>query len=215
MQLFHILAFAAVAFAQDLSTKRVKDAFNKAHIPQDIGINFNPSALLEVAFPVRDSFPVVVHAGEHVPVNSTAGPPIFTLLSLPSISSHSRPKHSEFVIIAIDPDAPSPQEPIFGPVRHFLGGDFSPLKLGPFGLETPLLVNSTPAISEFLQPGPPAGSDPHRYIFLAYNQPKGFDQQKLVTPQTNVLNWDLKDFVDGVGLGDPIAGTYMLVSADF
>ncbi|KAJ3564825.1 hypothetical protein NP233_g8041 [Leucocoprinus birnbaumii] len=209
-----ILAFATLTLAQDFNTKIVKDAFNKAHIPKDIGLNFNPTLLLEVSFPVKNRLPVTVHAGERVPINSTGGPPIFSLLS-PSLGIGRHSKDANFVVVAIDPDAPTPQDPSAAQVRHFLGGDYWPFKLGPFDISTPLLVNTTSAVSEWLQPAPPEDSDPHRYIFLAFKQPDGFNKQTLVTPETDILNWDLKDFVDGVGLGDPIAGTYMLVSFSF
>lgn len=60
-----------------------------------------------------------------------------------------------FVVATVDPDAPTPQDPTSAQIRHFLGGNFFP-KSGS------LLVNATPAISEFRQPTPPVGSDAHR-----------------------------------------------------
>lgn len=95
-------------------------------------------------------------------------------------------------------------------------------------------------MTEFIQPAPQAESDPHRYvlysisvlrvggggvaydvdlrvcryIFLVFNQPEGFNEQTLVTPETDILNFNLSVFADAVGLGDPIAGTYMLVGPD-
>jgi hypothetical protein len=149
---------------------------------------------------------------------ATAGPPIFTLIQENPVYSKrdcDGSKDSQFVVALIDPDVPAP----FPEVRQFFGGNFNALdfKLGPQpdGTKIPqLLVNSTPALSEFLQPAPPPGDPPHRYIFLVFNQPEGFNNQTLVTPQTDILSWNLTEFVDAVGLGDPIAGTYMLVGPD-
>ena len=64
---------------------------------------------------------------------------------------------------AVDLDAPTPQDPTEAQIRHFLGGNFE-LRLDPAGVDRGLvrLANSTPALSEFRQPTPPAGSDPHR-----------------------------------------------------
>lgn len=62
----------------------------------------------------------------------------------------------------VDLDAPTPQDPTEAEIRHFLGGDFVLGNPGADGLA--LLSNTTPAISNFLQPTPPAGSDPHRYV---------------------------------------------------
>ena len=132
-----------------------------------------------------------------------------------------------FVIAAVDPDAPTPQNPTNAQIRHFLGGNFAPNRLG-------LLSNSTPAISEFRQPTPPAGSDAHRYdilnyiisfpslvdfatiryIFLLFEQPRGFNSQKVVNAMTPIQNFDIAAFASAVGLGDPIAGSFMLVAPD-
>lgn len=37
------------------------------------------------------------------------------------------------------------------------------------------LVNSTPAPFAYISPGPPATSDPHRYAFVLFEQPGGFE----------------------------------------
>jgi hypothetical protein len=76
----------------------------------------------------------------------TAGPPVFHV-----VGDVGR---GPFVISTVDPDAPTPQAPTSAQFRHFLAGNF-------FN-EGGRLVNSTPAVSEFLQPTPPAGSDAHR-----------------------------------------------------
>ena len=60
----------------------------------------------------------------------------------------------------VDLDAPTPQQPTSAQIRHFLGGNFALGTPDANGLS--LLSNSTPALSEFRQPTPPAGSDPHR-----------------------------------------------------
>lgn len=83
--------------------------------------------------------PLFVHS-------ATAGPPSFRI-----IGARSR---GPFVIAAVDPDAPTPQTPTSAQIRHFLGGDFTRFR--------DTLTNSTPAVSEFRQPTPPAGSPAHR-----------------------------------------------------
>lgn len=80
----------------------------------------------------------------------TAHPPTFT------IRGEGNP--GPFVVVAVDPDAPTPQSPTLAQIRHFLGGSFVP------NASTFVLSNSTAAVSEWLQPAPPAGSDPHRYF---------------------------------------------------
>lgn len=93
----------------------------------------------------------IVYLISFISKSATAGPPVFRTIG-PS-------GRGPFVVAAVDLDAPTPQNPTVAQIRHFLGGDFF--------LQTPrephLLTNNTPAISQFRQPTPPAGSDPHRY----------------------------------------------------
>ncbi|KAF5360966.1 hypothetical protein D9756_004548 [Leucocoprinus leucothites] len=188
---------ALAVTAQDTNVRTVKRTFDAANIPTDLSITFDPTALLEVTFPEPNARPITIHAGQQLPRDSTAGPPTLNLRG-----SNSR---GPFVVAAVDPDAPTPQEPTSAQIRHFLGGNFTPNGSG-------LLSNSTPALSEFRQPTPPAGSDAHRYIFLVFEQPDGFNDQTVVTPATPVQNFDISAFADAVGLGNPIAGTFMLVA---
>lgn len=52
----------------------------------------------------------------------------------------------------------------------------------------------------------------HRYIFLLFEQPEGFNDQTVVTPETPISLFNISAFAARVGLGDPIAGTFMLVA---
>ncbi|KIK69882.1 hypothetical protein GYMLUDRAFT_152051 [Collybiopsis luxurians FD-317 M1] len=110
---------------------------------------------------------------------------------------------------AVDPDAPTPQDPTSTEIRHFLGGNF----FGSPG-EPEHLTNFTSAISEFRQPTPPAGSDAHRYIFLLFDQPEGFNNQMVINSTTSVQNFNLSSFALATNLGQPIGGTFMLVAPD-
>lgn len=197
LEFLSLIALAVIA--QDTNIQTVEQAFDNANIPEDLSITFNPNALLEVTFPEPGADPITIHAGQQLPRDSTAGPPTFTLRD----SSCQGP----FVIAAVDPDAPTPQDPTNAQIRHFLGGNFTPNTSG-------LLSNSTPALSEFRQPTPPAGSDAHRYIFLLFEQPRGFNSQTVVNTTTPVQNFDIAAFASAVGLGDPIAGSFMLVALD-
>jgi len=87
-------------------------------------------------------------------LSATAGPPSFVV-----VGDTRRP--GPFVVAAIDPDVPTPQNQTVSQVRHFLGGNFV-FTNGASNLGT-FLVNTTPAVTEFAQPRPRAGSDPHRY----------------------------------------------------
>ncbi|KAI0785189.1 phosphatidylethanolamine-binding protein [Abortiporus biennis] len=196
---------ASCTVGQDTSLATVKNAFNTANIPTDAQINFNPSVLLEVAFPQAAGRPVQVHAGIQLPRNATAIPPTF------SVRDRAFLPRQEFVVAMVDLDAPTPQTPTSAQIRHFLGGNFHTVpSLG----DQERLVNETQAISNFLQPTPPAGSDPHRYVFLLFEQPNGFNQQTLVTGNTSIANFNISSFASEVGLGNPIGGSFILVGPD-
>ncbi|KAI0345130.1 PEBP-like protein [Trametopsis cervina] len=199
-----LLSLASLVVAQDRSTAQVKAAFDNANIPANAEITFNPSVVLEVTFPQASARPVAVHAGIHLPRNQTVGPPQFAVLG--DIERTQR-----FVVATVDLDAPTPQAPTAAQIRHFLGSDFVR------GANEELLkelVNTTAPVSGWLQPTPPAGSDAHRYVFLLFHQPAGFDQQTLVTPSTSISNFNISSFAEATHLGNPIGGTFILVAPD-
>ncbi|KAJ8486880.1 hypothetical protein ONZ51_g4547 [Trametes cubensis] len=78
------------------------------------------------------------------------------------------------------------------------------------------LVNNTPAISNFLRPTPPAGSDPHRYTLLLFIQPSNFTTavSSFVNSSTPVNNFNISLFAQELGLGSPIAGNFFLTGPD-
>ncbi|KAF9474314.1 hypothetical protein BDN70DRAFT_915354 [Pholiota conissans] len=188
-----LLASCLLVSAQETSLVAVKKAFDKSHIPGNISLTFEPKVLLEVTFPQTvPQKPITLHAGVQLPRNATGGPPNFNIIGPIG--------HGPFVVAAVDLDAPTPQAPTSAQIRHFLGGNFF-TGLNFKSLTPSLLRNATPAISEFRQPTPPAGSDPHRY----------FNDQTLVTPNTSVALFNISQFASAVGLGQPIGGTFMLV----
>ncbi|KAJ7171258.1 PEBP-like protein [Mycena filopes] len=190
------LALAALAVGQDVSIRAVERAFKVAEIPTDLSIDFKPTALLEVSLPQAAGRPITLHAGIHVARNDTVGPPDFYVVG--------NAGRGPFVVAAIDPDAPTPQDPTVSQIRHFLGGNF--------WNEGGRLVNSTSAISDFLQPTPPPESDAHRYIFLLFKQSAEFATQTLVNSTTSPISFNISEFASAVGLGCPIGGTFMLVA---
>ncbi|KAJ7234021.1 phosphatidylethanolamine-binding protein, partial [Mycena haematopus] len=96
------------------------------------------------------------------------------------------------------------------PIFHVVGN----VGHGPFVISTVDPDALTPQDPTFLQPTPPAGSDAHRYIFLLFNQSPQFAHQTLVNSTTIVSNFDISQFARAVDLGNPIAGTFMLVAPE-
>ncbi|KAJ8518267.1 hypothetical protein ONZ45_g4626 [Pleurotus djamor] len=202
---FTILPFLAVVWAQDSSLRQVKQAFQAANIPRDLSITFNPTVFLDVSLPQPSGPVITLRAGTQLPRDATAGPPSFSLRGVSP--------RGPFVIAMVDPDAPTPAEPVYAQIRHFLGGNFvidgRERFAGPHQL-----YNSSAAITEFRQSNPPAGSPAHRYVYLVFKQPPGFNEQVLVTPETSIGLFNISGFAEEAGLGKPIGGTYILVAPD-
>ncbi|KAJ3506027.1 hypothetical protein NMY22_g17381 [Coprinellus aureogranulatus] len=100
-----------------------------------------------------------------------------------------------------------PRRGQFGQVRHFLAGNYNN--------NNGDLVNTTAPITAWFQPSPGAGNPAHRYVFWAFKQSPDFNQQRLVTSQTFIGNWNLSSFTSQTGLGNPVAATFMLFGLAF
>jgi hypothetical protein len=48
---------------------------------------------------------------------------------------------------------------------------------------------------------------------LVFNQPAGFDQQTIVNAATPIQHFNISQFAQEVGLGDPISGNFLMVAA--
>ncbi|KIK65728.1 hypothetical protein GYMLUDRAFT_159200 [Collybiopsis luxurians FD-317 M1] len=193
----YLLPLFTLARAQDVDIEQVKFRFQTANIPLDLDIEFDPTVLFDIAWPQSSGPAIPTVSGDFINQNQTAGPPTFALQE----AQGSGP----FVVAMVDPDAPDPRTPTEAQIRHFLGGNF---KVG----ANNALVNSTPAITEFEQPNPPAGSEAHRYVLLVFKQPANFNNQQLVTPATSRDNFNISAFARETGLGNAIAGTFIEVN---
>jgi hypothetical protein len=83
------------------------------------------------------------------------------------------------------------------------------------------LVNSTPAITDYLGPGAKTGSPLHRsfvvslqlilrYVLLLYAQPANFSKQNISAPATR-KDFNLTEFEATLGVSAPIGGNTFLV----
>ncbi|KAM6496035.1 Phosphatidylethanolamine-binding protein PEBP [Amanita muscaria] len=208
MTLLTILAIFATltgTLAQNPSSlTNVTNAFMQARIVPDILPSFSPSALIDFRFSSDNTLP-----GQLIPVpgmfqfvfHTTATKPSFALESNDTTLTAQR-----FVVAIVDPDAGANAQ-----VRHFLGGNFV---LNNNGGSVMTLANTTPALSEYVQPAPPPGTGAHRYTILAFIQPSAFDQTapRLINSSTPITKFNLSTFSAAINLGNPIAGNYFLAA---
>ncbi|KAF8827004.1 hypothetical protein HHX47_DHR5000844 [Lentinula edodes] len=185
----------------DQSLTNTTQAFTQAQIVPDVLSSFNPAALLGVEFTDPSTNQSVnVTPGILLSMEQTMKEPQFFLTANVTI-----PSTIPYVLVIIDPDAPMPQNNTESQFRHMLGGDFHVDN-------SSKLVNTSAALSDFVNPTPPTGSDPHRYVILAFIQPADFNSTgpELVNASTPRNNFNLTTFGEAVNLGAPIAGTYFL-----
>ncbi|KAH3094899.1 hypothetical protein KXW28_000607 [Aspergillus fumigatus] len=103
--------------------------------------------------------------------------------------------------------------PRSGPILHWIHPGFKPSTDTTVTGET-ILTTSAPFVANYIGPAPPPGSAPHRYVFLLYEQPEGFNIEKHAPKNGKpVGNWqriryDLGAFAKEVNLGPVLAANY-------
>ena len=93
---------------------------------------------------------------------------------------------TRYTLVMFDPDAPTPQNPNASLIRHWTVAN-----LGPRGAN----LSDTVTLSPYQPPSPPAGSDPHRYIFALYRQPVGGSAISLFNQSGSIRSFVLAPFV--------------------
>ena len=114
--------------------------------------------------------------------------------------------------MSLDIDAPFPSFTALGPILHWIQPGFKPEKNDSTGVTT--LKSTEPFVANYIGPAPPPGSSPHRYIFMLYEQPEGFDGAKYAPADGQALgNWyrmryDLDVWGKEIKLGPVLAFNY-------
>lgn len=108
--------------------------------------------------------------------------------SQPKVQVENVDKRTYRTLIMVDPDAPSRNDAVKGPVLHWLVANF---------LENDLKDGHT--LYSYHGPAPPAGSGPHRYIFLLYQSIDKIPEKKIESEQR--LRFPLQKYVVDHQLG--------------
>ncbi|KAF8591043.1 PEBP-like protein [Ramaria rubella] len=203
-----VFSLLSVAFVHAKDTPQsVRQSFIQAGLVPDVLASFEPVLLLDVTYTIPETGQkkAVSPPGRNFTMPQILNQPVW---SIPS--DDEQLTKETFVVAMIDPDAPTPQDPTRAQIRHFLGGNFRLQgRLSAIGPGT-ILVNTTPALSEYHQPTPPNTSDPHRYTWLLFRQPLDFPTS--VSP--NTTNFNISAFAEEFHLGQALAGNFMTVSTN-
>lgn len=79
-----------------------------------------------------------------------------------------------------------------------------------------MLKTTASFVANYIGPAPPPGSAPHRYVFLLYEQPEGFEGAEYAPANGKELsNWyriryDLESWEKTAGLGEVVGVNYFV-----
>lgn len=126
-----------------------------------IPADFNPSYNLTITFPSKSP-----SNGSLVRASAVAEKPSISISPL----SPNQPKtNPSLTLLLLDPDAPTPDDPKFAFWRHWvitsIPGDAQEVSEGK-------------ELTRYLAPGPKDESGPHRYLFLLFREPEGFEVER-------------------------------------
>ncbi|KAG0006706.1 hypothetical protein BGZ65_004951 [Modicella reniformis] len=136
--------------------------FDKDGIIPDVVDSFQSMTMLSVSYSTQD-----VMIGNTMTVEETQ--------QVPKVSFMADSPMDKFTLIMTDPDAPSRNDPKMREFRLWIVTNIPGVNDNPEDLLTKDLNKGT-VVTEYMGPAPPAGSGPHRYVFLLYKQP-GPDNQ--------------------------------------
>jgi hypothetical protein len=123
-----------------------------------IPADFNPTYNLTITFPSKSP-----SNGSLVRVSDVAEKPTVALSPLSPNNTANTPR---LTLLLLDPDAPTPADPKFAFWRHWV------ITSIPGGAQE---VSEGKEVTRYLAPGPKDESGPHRYLFLLFREPEGFE----------------------------------------
>lgn len=123
---------------------------------------------------------------------------------VPSVTYDLAEDAKKYLIVMVDPDAPSRSDPEYRFWRHWVMLDISGSSL----------KSGTPqgtTLTEYNGPSPPPKSGPHRYQLFLFEQPHHFKSVKTLGNSSRG-KWNLHDFVRKNHLCDMLRAGYEFIS---
>ncbi|KAI9490323.1 phosphatidylethanolamine-binding protein [Zychaea mexicana] len=151
-------------------------ALKKAKItPHLVAESFLPTTMMEIKYANDQD----VALGNELSLQDTANPP--DIFFLPADES------GFYTLMLIDPDAPSAQDNSSSPFRHWIVTNVP-------GSSSQINGTTAQQLSSYYKPAPPAGTGPHRYIFLLYKQEQGEFKDDAVQVAESRAQFDFQQF---------------------
>ncbi|UKZ92894.1 uncharacterized protein TrAFT101_007827 [Trichoderma asperellum] len=152
------------SFAQVLTSSLAEAKLVPGSAEALIPRGFEPTTRLGVSFEGRD-----VELGNLFRVSEVKQAPFVSFEAEAGDSSGD----ASYMLLLIDPDAPTPDDPKFAFWRHWVLPGLRPLTSA-----DGIVAQTKPVLTEYLAPGPKDDSKPHRYLFLLFREPHGLTLTK-------------------------------------
>ncbi|KAM3924957.1 phosphatidylethanolamine-binding protein 4 isoform 2-T2 [Leptodactylus fuscus] len=141
---------------------------------------------------------------KHIPQCQNFTQDLFKKWGAPVVTYSNAQEDKIYVLLMIDPDAPSRNNPRFQHWRHWLLADIQGRDLlSGKGLKGRV-------ITEYKGPSPPANTGYHRYEFLLYLQPPGSVPSLTSSEEEFRGTFEPVSFASRFNLGEPVATTQFM-----
>ncbi|KAI5819606.1 phosphatidylethanolamine-binding protein [Pyronema omphalodes] len=163
-------------------------------IPTEFSSTFDKTSGIQLVVSVGGT---EIENGQLVPLSETKKLPTFALGPSSPVNTSSK-----YIIVAVDPDAPSRSNPILAQFLHYMNTDFSPVSATNRNITS---SNDRPTV-KYIAPSPPIGTGAHRYVWLLYQQPDGFQAKNI--PTADRVGFNVTKWAEENGLKPAISGSY-------
>ncbi|RMJ21365.1 protease inhibitor Tfs1, partial [Aspergillus sp. HF37] len=144
-----------------------------------------------------------VQLDQYIPASDAQLPPQLSpqLTTTPSLLSPTK----TYLAISLDLDAPYPFLKFLSPVLHWIQPG---LRVSRDESGAAVLKADAPFVANYMSPEPPLASGRHRYVFLLYEQPDGFEARKYAPPHGRLMGvwarvrFGFDEWAREVGLGE-------------
>ncbi|CAE6487260.1 unnamed protein product [Rhizoctonia solani] len=206
-----MLGFASTVSAHAASPLAIAVAlenFKNAKIVPDVVPTFNPSGLMTLNFTTGVGRPDI---GQLVSRSNVSDTPLLMIRGSEAAEAQTSGPFNvttiRYTVLCIDGNTAGSSNP-GGYNLHYLENN---LAYGENHDHTVTLNSTGSPVVAYAAPNPPSGSGPHRYIWLTYAQPEGFNAPSTPAAGSGVALFNLTQYTTAANLSDPIVGTYFTV----